>query len=164
MISVMNRLNNIKAVIFDWGRTLFDSDKRTEFPESERVLNYCKEKGYRLAAISLTVKGGSATLEERKRQVENSPLRGYFEIALVIFGSQQDKEKSYDEIIEHFGFLPSEILIIDDQTNRGIKYGNRHGHPTVWLKQGKFANELPTEETGQPAYTITNLKELLEIL
>ncbi|MBI2607701.1 MAG: hypothetical protein HYW51_02665 [Candidatus Doudnabacteria bacterium] len=50
------------------------------------------------------------------------------------------------------------------RTVRGIQYANRHGHPSIWIQQGKFAHELPDSETGQPTYTITDLRELKQIL
>lgn len=59
----------IKAIIFDWGGTLVDEDTLVEFPEAEEVLNYCKVKGYQMAAASLT-----SDLKRRLRQFEQSSL------------------------------------------------------------------------------------------
>ena len=39
---------NIKAIIFDWGRTLYDVDTEKEIFDSEDVLLYCKQKGYKI--------------------------------------------------------------------------------------------------------------------
>ncbi len=151
----------IKAIIFDWGRTLFDSETKKEFPEAEKVLASCKERGYRLALVSLTSIHSNATLEERKRQIENSPLRKYFEAVAV---TDTDKDKSFDEIVQKLNLPREEILIVDDRTVRGIRYGNLRNHPTVWLQKGKFANELPNKKTRNPTYTIHSLPELPEIL
>jgi len=40
----MDHLPKIKAIIFDWGRTLFDSEKKTLYPETEEILNYLSKK------------------------------------------------------------------------------------------------------------------------
>ncbi len=151
----------IKAIIFDWGRTLFDSMLKKEFPESEKVLEYAQSKGYKLAVASLVSALANATLPERKSQIENSPLRHFFDFAAVTDG---DKDLVLDELVEKLNLPRNQILIIDDRIIRGIKYGNRRGHPTVWLQKGKFENELPNEETGQPTFIIKSLEELLGVI
>ena len=161
------KLLKIKAIIFDWGGTLVDAKAKEEFPESHEVLEYCQSKGYRLALACIASKP-----EDRKRQIANSHLRKFFEIALVdslkpeqIYDPTfKGKDKLYDQINEHFKLARSQILIVDDRTARGIKYANEHGHPSIWIQKGKFASESPTAATGRPTYTIHNLSELLELL
>lgn len=152
---------NIKAIIFDWARTLFDNEEGREFEESESVLKYCKEEGYRMAVASLVSSRSNVSLDGRKKQINESSLRNFFEIAKATDG---DKDLILKEIVEELGLLPEEILIVDDRTVRGIKYGNKNGHPTVWLKKGRFADELPNKETGEPTYTIKDLSELKNIV
>jgi len=38
------------------------------------------------------------------------------------------------------------------------------GAITIWIKKGKFADELPISREEEPDYTITSLRELLPIL
>jgi len=152
---------SFKAIIFDWGRTLYDSETKKEFLEAEDILALCKERGYRLALVSLVTIHANATLDERKNQIANSPLRKYFEIVAI---TDTDKDKSFDGIVRQLNLSREEILIIDDRTVRGIRYGNLKNHPTVWLQQGKFANELPNEKTGRPTFTIRSLEELVNII
>jgi FMN phosphatase YigB (HAD superfamily) len=154
----------IKAIIFDWARTLYDVENNKEFGDAIKVLEYCKNKNYRLALVSLvageeSVKG--TTLEIRNQQINNSPLKIYFEKILT---TGDNKNLALEKIVKYFGFLNQEVLIVDDRTIRGIKYGNQNGHPTVWLQKGKFANELPNSETGIPTYTIKSLLELKNII
>jgi FMN phosphatase YigB (HAD superfamily) len=151
----------IKAIIFDWGRTLFDSEAKELYPESEGVMEFCSSQGLRLACASLVSVQANATLDERKNQIENSVLRKFFEFVLV---TDINKDIILAEIAGKLNLPREEILIVDDRTLRGIKYGNHNGHPTVWFQNGKFANELPNEETGTPAYTIHNLNELKVII
>ena len=150
-----------KAIIFDWGRTLFDSETKEEFSEAQDVLLVCNEMGIKLAVVSLVTHHANATLEERRAQIENSPLRKYFEYTRV---TDADKDAILDEVVLSFALPRENILIVDDRTVRGIRYGNMHGHPTVWLQKGKFTDELPNEETGQPIFTIHDLQELTEII
>lgn len=151
----------IKAIIFDWGRTLFDSEAKELYPESESVMEFCHSQGLHLACASLVSAQANATLDERKNQIENSVLRKFFEFVLV---TDINKDIILAEIVAKLNLPREEILIVDDRTLRGIKYGNHNGHPTVWFQNGRFANELPNEETGTPTYTIHNLNEMRGIV
>jgi len=111
-------------------------------------------------------------LERRKMQFASTPLNKFFEMMLadgIVKGQEADldldkKNRMFDHIVEKFGLSRGEVLIVDDRAFRGVKYGNKNGHPTVWIQKGKYASELPNAETGQPTYTIHDLKELKDIL
>ncbi len=152
---------SVRAIIFDWGRTLFESESKVEFPESNSILEFCQKRLYRLALVSLVSSIANATLQERIKQIETSPLRHFFEFTAI---TDKDKDKALDEVVAKLGLPRNEILIVDDRTIRGIKYGNKRGHPTVWLQKGKFANELPNKDTGIPTSTIQSLNQLSDII
>ena len=66
----------IKAIIFDFGRTLFDSANKEVFPDADGVLSYCQGKGYRMAVVSLVIPSlnnssikNSKILSETKRKM-----------------------------------------------------------------------------------------------
>lgn len=144
----------IKAVIFDWSRTLYDSENNREFPEAMDILEYCKAKKYRLTLVSLVASDESipgTTLESRNRQIDESPLKAYFEKISV---TDSDKDLAINETAKYLGLPNEEILIVDDRTVRGIRYGNKNGYQTAWIQAGRFSNELPNAETGTPTYTI----------
>ncbi len=157
----LHAIMTIKAIIFDWGRTLFDSTTKKEFTDADDILAWCKDRGYRMACASLVSVHANATLEERRHQIENSPLRGYFEFVEV---TDQDKDMILDSLVAKLAVPRNEIAIIDDRTLRGIRYGNKRGHPTIWFQNGKFADEIPTDDTGVPTHTIHSLGELKSIL
>lgn len=148
---------NVKAVIFDFGRTLFDSDNKALFHDTHEILLYCQNKGYRMAVVSLVGLSANTTVERRRKQIESSGIWNYLEIVEV---TDRDKDKSFDYVVSKLGVSRDEILIVDDRTVRGIRYGNNNGHPTVWFQNGKFANELPDSSTGAPTLIIKSLSEL----
>lgn len=147
-----------KAIIFDWGRTLFDNDLKRVVEAAEEILRFCKEHGCRLALVSKV--NSSDAVEQRTALIEGSPLSQYLE---MFFVTDQDKDSFYDKVVSRWNLPSPEIMIVDDRTIRGIKYGNARGHQTVWLQKGKYAGELPDEETGQPTYIINELRELKDI-
>ncbi|PIT92955.1 MAG: hypothetical protein COU06_02545 [Candidatus Harrisonbacteria bacterium CG10_big_fil_rev_8_21_14_0_10_38_8] len=160
-------MQEIKAIIFDWGGVLADAQTKEIFPYSLDVLEYCKNKGYRLTLASI-----SSDFKERKTQIESSDLRPFFELvrispiskAQIQDRSIDTKEKIYQEIMSYLNLEPAQVLIIDDRVVRGIKYGNNNGHPTVWVHSGRFSHELPDEDTKEPTYTITSTEELKNLI
>ncbi|WP_149404024.1 HAD hydrolase-like protein, partial [Dictyobacter arantiisoli] len=77
--------------------------------------------------------------------------------------SQKDKDHLYESVLSELALNPFEVAIVDDRVIRGIRWGNKRGATTVWLKKGKFSHEEPSEDTGIPTYTIQNIEELCTI-
>ena len=155
---------NIKAIIFDWARTLYDVENEKEFEDAEDILVYFKSKNYRLGLVSLVDKEESivdTTIESRNKQISNSFLKNYFEKILITEGN---KDLIIEEMIKYFNFPNDEILIVDDRMMRGVRYGNKIGCQTVWLQKGIFKDQLPNQETGVPTYIIKSLSELKGII
>ncbi len=151
---------NIKAIIFDWGRTLFDVDTKKEISDSEDVLSYCKQKGYKICVASLV--RADTTIEERENQIKALPLGKYIDTFEV--SDEKEKDRILERLIKKLNLQKEEILFVDDRVVKSIKYGNKNGYPTIWLKKGPFANELPNLETGTPTFTIETLSDLKNII
>ncbi len=149
----------IEAIIFDWVGTLYQfRDKGIDqglFSYSEKVLKKLQQK-YKLAVISKAV---SDDVETRKQQI--NAIKRYFDVITV------DIDKTPEQYLECMGrlnTLPSNTLIVDDRSVRGIKIGNNLGCKTAWIRNGKYADEMPNEATGNPTYVIDSIKDLLSIL
>lgn len=152
----------IKAIIFDWGRTLYDVDTKKEISDSEDVLLYCKQKGYKMCVASLARPLTGDSVEERRKQIENSSLGKYLNMLEV--SDTKEKDEMLDSLVKKLNVLKEEILFVDDRIVKSIKYGNKNGHPTAWLQTGPFADELPNSETGIPTFTIETLSELKNLI
>lgn len=155
-------MNNIKAIIFNWGRTLYDVDIKKEISDAEDILLFCKQKGYKLCVASLARPLTSDSVEERRKQIENSSLGIYLDMVEV--SDVKEKDEMLDNLVKKLNLKKEEILFVDDRIVKSIKYGNKNGHPTVWLKSGPFSNELPNTETGTPNFIIEKLSDLKDII
>ena len=111
-----------------------------------------------MAIVSLT---NSESPERRRRRVTEFGLDKYFIDFEFI---TDDKDAAYERVVKKLGVQYEQVAVVDDRTIRGIKWGNQHGCVTIWLQKGKFANELPNAETGEPTHIIHELKELPSIL
>jgi FMN phosphatase YigB (HAD superfamily) len=146
-------MSHIKAIIFDWGRTLHDPDADGLFAGTSEVILGLSQK-YKLALVSLAK---SQSEDERRKTITESGIAEYFEIILI---GEENKEDMYEEVIQKLALSPREVAVVDDRVVRGISWGNKCGAVTIWFQYGKFADELPTEETGTPTTIISDIREL----
>ena len=147
----------IKAIIFDWGRTLYDTENQALFPGTEKVLQLLSRL-YLLVIVSLASDGN---IEKRMQVLRELGIEKYF---AAVFFAQNDKDSLYALALSHLAIAPGEIVIVDDRVMRGIKWGNTCGATTIWLRRGKFMNEEPSKETGPPTYVISTLEEVCSLL
>ena len=175
-------MEGIRAIIFDWGRTLYDNDNNWLFPETKEVLEYCVQK-YKLAVVSIAAQGES---EERFAKLSLLGIRHYFQIALFSdkgsaaheiagFSLADTTQEMIDRIafrqkmflgrnaIGNLGVKPHEAVVVDDRARR-IGWAIALGCKTIWIQKGKFAHELPNKETGHPTTTVKSLAEIMKFL
>ncbi len=151
----MKENKNIKLIIFDWGRTLYDPETGNLFPDTKSVLNHLSSK-YSLAIVALAT-AGRKKVEERLCIIKDEKLEKYFDSILF---DQFDKDNLYKKTLKVLDVQPEETVIVDDRVVRGVRWGNKNGAVTIWFQNGKFKNELPNNETGKPDYIIKNLSEI----
>jgi FMN phosphatase YigB (HAD superfamily) len=147
---------NTTLFIFDWGRTLYDPEHECLFEHTKATLSYLQEKGHTLCVVALAT-AGQEKIAERQRIIEKENLGRYF---VSVQFDVENKDAMYVRALEMHGVAPHDVVIVDDRVVRGIAWGNAHGCTTVWVQNGKFADELPDEKTGMPTYTIREIGEL----
>ena len=157
-VGATNNGKPIKAVVFDYGRTLYDRDNSDFFPETSDVLEYLYPK-YILSIVSIATEKDPP--ENRIRALKEKDFLKYFRHTLF---HSSDKDHLFAYLLNQLDVNPDEVAVVDDRVFRGIAWGNKHGAMTVWLRGGKFADELPNSKTGEPSYTIENLLSLKDLL
>ena len=150
-------MNNIKAILFDWGETLHDPKGGKLFEGVPELLTALSEK-YVLALISLAA---SESTEERRKRIEDSGVANYFKVILV---DDKDKDGMYEKALAVLQVKAEAVAIVDDRVVRGIAWGNRHGAMTIRVQRGKYVGEMPSNETEEPQITLKNVVELKNIL
>lgn len=149
-------MKTIKAIIFDWGRTLYDSETQALFPGTEKVLQFLS-KLYLLVIVSLVTDGN---IEKRIQVLHECGIEKYF---AAVYFAQSDKDNLYAVALSRLLLIPGEVVVVDDRIIRGIKWGNVHGATTIWLRHGKFMHEEPDQETGPPTHIISTLEEMCSL-
>ena len=158
--SIMSK--NVKAIIFDWGRTCWNSEEKRLADGVEDVLIFLKNKNLPLALVSLVNVENTEPLEERTERIEKSSIRKYFNVFEI--GSGNNKDHILEKAAGKLGVPSNEILVIDDRVIRGIAWINRNGGTSIWYRSDKFSNELPKNEEQKPNFTVNSMGELFELL
>ena len=148
-------MQRTKAILFDFGRTLFDTENNLLFPQTIDVLKYC-ERRYRLGLVSIARNG----ICERANQIAHLGLRKHF---FVIRLGVENKDALYEGAVLAVGLPPEEITVVDDRIKR-LGWPIKNKCRVIWLKKGKFADELPNEQTGFPSHIIENIAEVLKFV
>ncbi len=152
-------MHPVTSVIFDWGRTLWDPEREALFHGVEELLARISGQ-YDLYIVSMASKG-EEEIVRRKELIRSLSLEPYFkEIVFVT----EEKGEAYASVFARHALVPSHTMIVDDRMVRGIAWGNDVGAVTVWFQNGKFADELPDESTGQPTCHIREFLELQNLL
>ena len=145
----------INAIIFDWIGTLYRRNTGL-FEGVEELLKSLKPK-YKLGLVSLAGQG----IDNRRNDIKSTGIWDYFDSIRV--DTSKDEEQ-FLRCIKEMNTLPRNTLIIGDRTIREIKIGNKLGCQTYWIKNGDYANQLPTQETGKPTKIITSVHDILKYL
>ena len=148
-----------KMIIFDYGRTLYDRETDDFFPDAIPVVKTLAEK-YRLSIVSVSP---AAEEEARIEALREQGILDHFE-QIVFTESGEAKSKEYEVLLRKVDLKANEVIVVDDYIIRGIAWGNAAGATTVWFQNGKFADLVPNDETGDPDFTIHSLSELPKIL
>jgi len=142
-----------KAIIFDYNRTIYDPESGSQYPEVQDLLAELRKRGFKTFLIS---KGD----EERRMQITELGLLSLFDDITVV------KEKSREDFQRYIELCPAgtKVYVVGDRVRKEIRFGNELGAKTVWLKKGKFSDELPEDDSEKPHFTISSLNEVLDIL
>lgn len=140
-----------KIIIIDFMRTLYDPETEALFADSLSVLESLQSTDR--ALILLSREEG-----QRRSLMTELGLEPYFtEIILT-----KDKRSAMREIVDRRH--SEQIVVIGDRIRGEIAFGNEYGAKTIWIKKGKFADELPRSEGEKPDHTVTAFADSVELV
>jgi FMN phosphatase YigB (HAD superfamily) len=143
----------IYSVIFDWKRTLYNPDDKTLIDGGLEVLALLKQKKIPVVLIG---KGNNDMYEE----VERLGIKDFF--SDIVFREGEKESNMFTAYISKTN--PRETLFIGDRVRSELEVGNRLGVTTIWIRQGKFAEEDPLHDGQKPTIIVNSLVELKEFL
>lgn len=145
----------IKAIIFDYGYTIYDPEKKGFHPDSLATLKVLSNK-YKLILVSRT-----SNTEERLSQIEKNGFDQLFDYIKVV---KKEETKDFKDILEFFKFKPKEFLVVGDRITSEITSGKKLGMVTCRFLYGPEKDLVPENALEIPDYTIENLKEIIHLV
>lgn len=140
-----------ETIIFDWKRTLYDPEKRELLAGAQGVLDVFVARQPRLVLIGR----GDAEMGE---EVDRLEVRRYFDDIQFV----DDKDEAvFGQYIDPGN--PEATVVVGDRARKEIALGKTLGARAVWLRAGKFADELPRAEGPEPDAIIKDIRELPEL-
>lgn len=142
----------MKAVIFDFNRTLYDPETGSFIKGAIASLDALKKDGMLLFLIG---KGSN----ERANLINELGLHRYFDEIIV----KEEKDLADFQYLKK-KYSGADFYVFGDRVKKEIRFGNECGFKTIWFKNGKFAGELPASEDEKPWKTISDFSELSEAI
>ena len=147
------QIPRIKNVIFDWKRTLYDPESKTLINGTKELLEMFSDHNIPMFLIG---KGES----DMYREVDRLGVKKFFKEIKFVEG-----EKNPEYYKPHIDSLnPSQTFVIGDRARSELATGKSLATTTVWVRQGKFADELPKNEQMVPDYQVDSLIELRKLI
>jgi len=143
-----------RVVVFDLCRTLYDPDTEGLIKDTKLVLGTLVKRGFTLCVITRARSSPHSLLN-------TLGIRKFFRRIVV---SPEKSEEDFERIFSDKHFDRYESFVVGDRVREEIFYGNRLGLQSIWLRAGKFADEIPVDAREQPTYIIGQLKNVLRIV
>ena len=137
----------IKAIIFDYNKTMYLPDLKEIPTETFELLKRLRYSGIILGLIS-------SRAPKRREQFEKFCLYTYFDFIKIV-----DKKKISDfrASLKYFKVKKSEMLVVGDRLEEEIKLANILGIKSVWIRHGKMKS---IKEIERPTWVINSVLEI----
>lgn len=143
-----------KAIIFDFNRTLFDPEKGCLIEGAKKLLTEALFKEYTLFLLTRCEATGLET-------VNSSGIANLFSKIVV---SEKRNICDLKKLLVSEKIDISKSIVIGDSIKAEIRLGNTLGLTTIWFRNGKFSNTLPTRKIEKPKVTVKKLAEVKKFL
>lgn len=145
----------IKAIIFDYGYTIYDPELKGFQPDATSTLEVLMKK-VRLILVSRT-----DDTPARLEQIEKIGFQLYFDFIDIV---KKGEDKDFTKIINRYKFEPEEFLVVGDRITSEITQGKKLGMKTCRILVGPEKNLIPENGFEKPDYTIERLSEVVNLI
>lgn len=152
---------SIETIIFDFGRTLFNPDTGTLFPDTIETLEKLEQKGIKMGLLSVAI---TEDTTQRLDELEDLGLIRFFQSVDIVPRNTQGKD--FTNVLKGLDVDGdfSKCMVVGDNLKREIESGNKIGAYTVWTKQNLSDDWRPQNEMQIPKETISDIKEIIALV
>jgi FMN phosphatase YigB (HAD superfamily) len=99
--------------------------------------------------------------KSRLKKLDDENLRDCFELITFFDGTRDEpKDIHYQRALKYLGLPAANVIFVDDRITK-LAWAIAHGGRTIWIRQGEFQDELPTDITGMPTLVIDSIGDLM---
>lgn len=147
MNEAKTKIEGVKAIIFDYARTLWNPEVNELYPHALELVERLGKK-YKMCLIR----------RNSRNVIVKEEIMRFFEFDI---GEGTKEEKHFLQAFEKLGVKPSECVVIGDRAQLEITLGQALGCKTIWIKAGKYSELLADV---QPTFTVSSLEDLDALL
>jgi FMN phosphatase YigB (HAD superfamily) len=136
-------------IIFDYNRTLFNPDSNALYDGVVELLRNLSVQN-RLFLVSKNEPG-------RRQHISELGIASYF--ARIAFVEQKSCQLFTDLVGDS-----TDVVVVGDRVKDEIGIGGALGFVTIWVQQGKFADEVPSSAAEQPTFITTSVTGVQNII
>ena len=125
------------------------------YPDTLQTLRELRIAGYKLFLISL---GRS---RRQRNKIDRLGIAPYFD--RIINEGPPAHAYWFSELLDNYRLTADQLVVVGDRTQDEIRAGNRRELTTVWLRRGRFADEIPAVG-DRPNYEIKYLAQISTLL
>ena len=154
-----NLKGDLEAIkYFGLRHTPWHKEDEILYSDSEEVLKYLYEQGYKIGIIA------NQSLGTAKR-LEKWGILKYIDVVAssAELGVAKPNRVIFDRALEMAGCKAQEAVMIGDRLDNDISPAKKLGMKTIWIRQGFAVYQNLQLAECQPDYIVDNLSELKEI-
>jgi HAD superfamily hydrolase (TIGR01549 family) len=131
---------------------------RTVFEDAHATLDWLRERGYRLGAVTNRHLGGPVFREEMRRY----GLLHYFEVLSIScdVGYMKPHPRIFRHALENLSLSPEETMMVGDSLRADVRGAQALGMTAVWRRRDSAREDA---EGVEPDYVVDSLWELTEL-
>ncbi len=144
---------------FQLKKTPWHSEEETLYPDVKPVLEWLRERGFRLGVLANQAPG----LEQR---LENWGIAGYFSLLVssAEIGAAKPDRAIFERALALAGCSPERAVMIGDRLDNDIFPAKACGMQTIWLRRGLAKLQSAGQAQGKADAVIDGLDELRAVL
>lgn len=131
---------------------------RTVFEDAYDTLNWLRDHGYRLGAVTNRHLGGPVFRKEMRRY----GLLDYFDVLSIScdVGYMKPHPRIFQHALEALGLTPEEAVMVGDSLRADVEGAQALGMTAVWRRRDSAREDA---EGAEPNYVVDSLRELTDL-
>lgn len=147
------------ARFFNLEKTPWPGNLERLFPDSEDILRYLKEKGFKLGIIANQAPGAG-------KRLEAFGILEYFDTPVFSCdcGIRKPDERIFKLALDKAGCTAEDAVMVGDRLDNDIIPAKRIGMSTIWMKRGFSQYQDESLAMGLADFTVRDMEGLKTIL